>query len=86
MLQTHLNHGFGGKSGMYGPVTLKLDGEMKFYRPACGPPLGLGYAPLGGPPPTTLPNFGSEKIGTKKIEKKDYFLIFRCDFKNASGF
>ena len=31
-------------------------------------------------------NFGSEKIRTKKIQKKVEKLIFRCDFKNASGF
>ena len=84
MLYTHLNHGFGGKSGMYGPVTLKIDGEMKFYCSVRAPPLpGL---PLGGGAPTTLPNFGSKKIRTKKIEKKVEILTFGRDFKNACGF
>ena len=39
VLYRHLNHGFGGKGGMCGPVTLKIDREMKFYRRACRPPL-----------------------------------------------
>ena len=69
---------------MYGTVTLEIDGEMKFYRLARSPALpGL---PLVGEAPTTLPNFGSEKIRTKKIEKKVEILIFRRDFKNAPGF
>ena len=87
MLYTHLHHGFGGKSGMYGPVTLEIDGEMKFYRSARSPPLpGLPLGGREGGAPTTLPNFGSEKIRTKKIEKKVEILIFRRDFKNAPGF
>ena len=38
VLYPHLNHGFGGECGMYGPVTFKMDGEMKFYRSARKPP------------------------------------------------
>ena len=69
---------------MYGPVTLKIDGEMKFYRSACSPPL-LGL-PLGGGGGGAATTFGSEKIRTKKIGKKFVILIFRRDFKNTPGF
>ena len=83
MLYPHLNHGFGGECGMYGPVTLEIDGEMKFYRSARSPLLpGL---PLGGPP-TALPNFRSEKFWTEKIEENVQILIFSCDFRNTTGF
>ena len=72
---------------MNGPVTLEIDGEMKFYRSARRTPLTWPTTRGGGGgAPTTLPNFGSEKIRTKKIAKKVEILIFRRDFKNAPGF
>ena len=71
---------------MYGPVTLEIDGEMIFYRLARRTPLAWLTTMGGGGAPRTLPNFGSEKIRTKKIEKKVEILIFRRDFKNAPGF
>ena len=72
MLYTHLHHGFGGKSGMYVPVTLEIDGEMKFYRPARGPP--LARATLRG---TRLCQIlGAKKLRPKKSKKKLIFLFF----------
>ena len=61
---------------MYGPVTLKIDGEMNFYRSARRTPLAWPTTWGAGGAATTLPNFGSEKIRTKKIEKKLKFLFF----------
>ena len=51
---------------MYGPVTLEIDGEMKFSRPARGPPLARA-TPRGA---ATQPR----KIGTPKIAKKVEFF------------
>ena len=33
---------------MYGPVTLEIDGEMKFYLAACSPPLAWPTTRVGG--------------------------------------
>ena len=72
---------------MYGPAILEIDGEMKFYRSARRNPLTWPTTRGGGAEaPTTLPNFGSEKIRTNRIEKKVEILIFRRDFKNAPSF
>ena len=71
---------------MYGPVTLEIDGEMKFYRSARRTPLAWPTTRGEGGAPTTLPNFGSEKIRTKKIQKKVETFVLRCDFKNAPSF
>ena len=59
---------------MYVRVTLKIDGEMKFYRPARGPP--LAWATPGGAATHDSAKFRVQKIGTKKIEKKVDFLFF----------
>ena len=48
VLYTHLDHGFGGDGGMYGSITLKIDGEMKFYRSARSPPLAWPTTRWGG--------------------------------------
>ena len=86
MLYTHLHHGFGGKSGIYGPVTLKIDGEMKFYRSARNPP--LPDLPLGGGGGGTHDSakFRIRKNRDQKNQKKVEILIFCRDFKNAPGF
>ena len=60
---------------MYGPVTLKIDGEMKFYRPACGPPLAWA-APRGAGHPRVCQISGPKKSGPKKSKKKLIFLFF----------
>ena len=60
---------------MYGPVTLEIDGEMKFSRPACGPPLAWA-APRGAGHPRLCQISGPKKSGPKKSKKKLKFLFF----------
>ena len=68
VLYPHLNHGFGGECGMYGPVTLKIDGEMKFDRPARGRP--LAWATPGGAATHDSAKFRVRKNRDQKNRKK----------------
>ena len=74
MLYIHLNNGFGGVCAINGPVSLKIDGEMKFYR----------WARSTGPRP---PYPGSKRLRKKcqiwpKITKNEKNRTYHQNVRN----
>ena len=69
---------------MYGPVTLKIDGEMKFYRLARGPP--FAWATPRGATTHDSTKFRVRKNWDHKNRKQSLFFYFSLRFQKRVQF